>query len=325
VISGVMAILFFNIEQKAFSPEPYKVAFQEQGLYKNAPAIITDMVLGSAKDSKLAHPLLTLLSRDELQSVITELLPPDQLESLMDETIGGFFNYLNGSADSVTINLLPFKRSLVGDGGVRAFTQILLAQPDCTLEQVLTIMTGFFSNQSGLVLCKPPQEAMALVTPLIQTQLQFLAQNFPDNLTLAGSVQSGLFKFRSRLYRVRALMQLMPLVPLILLFVTTLLAIRSFYDWLRWWGIPFIATGAISMLLALIGAPVVRMFMEAVILKGNADMPIVFLEVMRNVTGSLVSHILRPVLIEGIILTLAGAGMVTGAFFLSRKRNLTQN
>lgn len=320
VISAVAAITFFNIEQKAFTSETYKTAFKEQGLYENAPAIFADILMTSATEQGQMSVLLSVLNRDELELVISSLLPPEQLEALIGETFDSFFAYINRDADSVTVNLLPIKRNLVGQGGVRAFTQVMLAQPDCTLEQALSILSGGFSLENGL--CNPPQEVLAAITPLIETQLQLMTLNFPDKLTLAGGRQAGLSDFRTQLGRVRAIMQLTPAIPLVLLLVITIFAVRSLSEWLRWWGWPLIITGVLSALLAFIGTPIVRLFMETVILRGNADMPPVFLDMMRGVLGSLTRLILRPIAFEGIILALIGIGMVVAAYFLSRKQSL---
>jgi len=316
VISGVTAIMFFNIERKAFSSETYKTAFKEQGLYDDAPAIFTEIMLTSATDSGQMSVLLSVLNRDQLELVISSLLPPEQLEALIGDTFDSFFDFLNGDIDSITVNLLPIKLSLGGEGGVRAFTQIMLAQPDCTLEQAFSMAMGGFSMENGLALCKPPQEVMAVITPIIGTQLQIMASNFPDELTLAGDRQAGLSDFRSRLDKVRAVMQLTPAIPLILLFAITAFAVRSLNEWLRWWGWPFIITGGLSTLLAIAGTPVVRLFMERVILQGNADMPPVFLDMMRGVVGSLAGLILSPIAFEGILLAAIGIGMIIGARFI---------
>jgi hypothetical protein len=96
--------------------------------------------------------------------------------------------------------------------------------------------------------------------------------------------------------------------------------------WLNWWGIPFLITGVLGAFLGLVGAPIVRFFMETFILQGNANMPAVFLDMMRNVVGSIASLILKPIAIEGIILALIGAGMVAVAIFLNwRSQQLISN
>ncbi|HSG43270.1 MAG TPA: hypothetical protein VLA72_08955 [Anaerolineales bacterium] len=322
VISGVVAIVFFNIEQKAFSPETYKVTFKEQGLYDAAPAIFTDLIISSMEDSGGASILITVLNRDDMALVIASLLPPEEFEFVINEAFDSFFDYLNGDTESISISLLSLKRHLVSEGGMQAFTQLLLAQPECTPAQALQITLGFLSSGEGLIFCRPPQEAIGFVIPIIETQLQVMTSNLPDRLILADSSQTGLVEFRARLDRIRAIMRLTPAFPMMMLLSIVIFTVRSINDWLNWWGIPILITGIMSALLALIGTPLIRLFVDDVILQGNADMPTIFLDIMRNVTGSLVSQILGPIAIAGIILALIGVGMVVGASFMKRQATL---
>lgn len=319
VISGVLSITLFNVERNTFSSETYKAAFKEQGLYDAAPSIFTDMILLSLDDSGQVSLLLSVLDRNELENVISSLMPSDEFETLMNHIFDSFFQFINGDTDTITISLLPIKQHIVSEGGTQAFMQAMLAQPECSIEQALQITLGFLSTGDGLIFCRPPQEVLGLVTPMIQSQLQVLTSNIPDDLTLSGNDQLGLIEFRSRLDKVRAIMKLTVVIPLFMLIGIILFTVRSLDEWLRWWGIPFVITGIISALFALIGAPVVRYFIQVVLLQGNKDMPAIFLNTMSSVAGSLVGLILRPVAIEGVILVLIGAGMLFGANFISKK------
>jgi len=317
VISSVTALTFFNIEQKAFSVETYKTAFKDQGLYDSAPAIFTDLILSSIEDSGQAALLSSILDKGELELVISSLLPPDEFEDLMNKAIDSFIAYLNGDTNTITISLLSFKQHLASEGGTQAFTQIMLAQPECTAEQALQIALGFLSSGEGLIFCRPPQEALGLVTPIIESSLQLLSSNFPDDFTFTGNDQLGLSEFRTQLNKVRAIMKLTIVIPLFMLIGIVLFTVRSLDEWLKWWGIPFAITGITSALFALIGAPIVRFFLQIVLLQGNENLPAIFLNMMSSVAGSLVSLILKPVAIEGIILALIGAGMLIGIKFLN--------
>ncbi|HKJ38939.1 MAG TPA: hypothetical protein VJ972_09200, partial [Anaerolineales bacterium] len=228
-----------------------------------------------------------------------------------------FFQFLNGETDTITISLILIKQHIVSEGGTQAFLQVMLAQPECTAEQALQIALGFLSTGEGLIFCRPPQEALGLVTPVIEASLQSMALNVPDEMTLTGSDQAGLIEFRTRLEQVRAIMKLTPVIPLFLLLGIVIFAVRSLDGWLRWWGIPFVVTGMTSALFALIGAPVVRFFIQTVLLQGNENMPAIFLNMMSSVAGSLVRLILQPVAIQGIILAIIGAGMVGATYLMN--------
>ena len=125
VISGVTALLIFNIEQKTFAPETYKQAVKEQGLYAQTPTLIASLLIEYSNNSISANALLSLLDKNELTLVVSSLLPPADIEAITNGTLDSGFAFINGESDSVTLSLLPLKRNLAGEGGVRAFTQIL--------------------------------------------------------------------------------------------------------------------------------------------------------------------------------------------------------
>ena len=319
VFSAVIALTFFNIERKAFSSDVYKDAFKEQGLYNTAPAIFTDLLLSSMEEAGYAPVMLAILDKNELTLVISALLPPGELESILNDAFDAFFSYLNNNADTISISLVSFKQHLASEGGVQAFTQIMLAQPECTPEQALQIALGFLSTGEGLIFCRPPQEAIGLVTPIIEVQLQQVANGLPNELTLSANNMAGISEFRAPLDMVRAVMRLTPAFPLMMLFGIIIFAVRSLKDWLQWWGYPFVITGILSFFLAVIGAPIVRLFMENTVFQGNANMPPVFLDMMRNVVDAIVRSILNPIATQGIILGLIGTGMIIGASLLKRQ------
>jgi hypothetical protein len=312
VLSGAGALLLFNIERKAFSSETYKQAFKEQGLYAQAPSLIANLMIESANEPGKATVLSTVLNKDELAFVISSLLPPAEIEAMTNGALDSTFAFISGETDSVVISLLPIKQNMAGEGGLRALTQILQTQPDCTMEQLLQMGAGLLSPNSGLMMCNPPQEVLQMVMPLIESQLQFMTSGIPNELTLITAGRADSSNFRVRLDRIRTVMKLTFLLPLFLLLALTLFAVRSLNDWLKWWGIPFFITGLLTILLALIGAPLIRFFMETAILQGNANTPIVLLDTMQSVSGSLARQILKPVAIQGLVLAVLGAGMVFG-------------
>jgi hypothetical protein len=110
-------------------------------------------------------------------------------------------------------------------------------------------------------------------------------------------------------------MKLSLFLPLVFLLAITFLVVRSLNDWLKWWGIPLLITGIFGTLTALAAAPLVSSMMGVMFSQNSPDMPAIFLELIRNMTGSLTREILRPVTIQGILLTVIGFVMlVVNAF-----------
>jgi hypothetical protein len=316
VVSGTLAFLLFNIEQKAFSSETYKQAFKEQGIYAQAPSLIASLITDPANGSMPA--LMSLLNKGELAFVISSILPPAEIEAVTNDTLDSTFDFINGKSDSVNISLLPFKQSMAGEGGMRAFMQILQSQPACTPEQVIQMGLGILSANTDLKMCNPPQEVLQLIMPLIKEQIQQISQSIPDKLTLVTSDQAEAANFRTRLSQIRIGIKLTFLLPVVLLIALTLFVVRSLKDWLKWWGIPFLATGVATLILALIGAPLVRFIVRIIFLQNNLNLTTEISGVIQNVIDSVARQILVPVAIEGVILLLVGAGMVTGLWLYNK-------
>ncbi|MBK9927367.1 MAG: hypothetical protein IPP66_19025 [Anaerolineales bacterium] len=308
VLSGVLTLLLFNIEQKAFSSETYKQSFKELGLYAQTPSLIANLITDPANGSMPA--MMSLLNKNELAFVISSILPPAEIETMTNNTLDSTFDFINGKSDSVSISLLPFKQSMAGEGGMSAFLQILQAQPACTPEQIIQMGLGLLSANTDLKICNPPQEVLQLVMPVIQEQIQQISQSIPETLTLVSSDQVEASNFRTRLDRIRTGIKLSFLLPLFLLIAIILFAVRSLQDWLKWWGIPFLATGIFTLILAFIGVPLVRFVIKNIFLENKLQAGIS--EIVQNVIDSVARQILVPVAIEGAFLAFIGAGMVAG-------------
>jgi len=320
VITGVMALLLFNIERKAFSSATYKQAFENQKLYERMPAILAAALSSSIAENQNADSYLKALTVADLESSISSILPPEELQTLTNDALDSIFDYLNGETDSAVISLLPFKRHFATDSGVEAIKNILRAQPQCTVEQLTHMGLGLLTG-GDLILCNPPREMMELITPLIGTQLQIMTVTFPDQVTLISGNRSGTANDpRLKLDRMRALMRLTPFLPLIFLLGITVFAGRSLMDWLKWWGYPFVVTGASSLLIALLGAPALGWIIERVMQnQGAGFMHPILLAAMRETVSAVALQILKPVAVEGLMLALPGLVMAIFAAYEARR------
>lgn len=319
VISGVLALLAFNIESKAFNSATYKQAFENQNLYQRMPEILANALHASIAEDVNANPYLKPLTVENWQATITSLLPPEEIKTLTDDALDSAFNYLNGKADSAVISLLPFKTHLAGPAGLEVVKQILRAQPNCTAQQLLQLGLGLLSGDVGL--CNPPEELMGLLSPLIESQLQVLTLTIPDEVTLISEAQSNTTEdLRINLDRGRGLMKATPFFPLAFLFGVSVFAIRSLIDWLKWWGYPFLVTGAISSLMAWIGAPAFGLIVQRILQdQGAGFIPPTLFSTMRETVSVVTSEILKPVALEGLILAIFGLGMIIVALYLAEK------
>ncbi len=321
VISGIAALLLFNTERKAFSSEPYKRAFEDQNLYQRMPAVMSSVLSETLSGNGTANPLA--LGTDTFVSTLLSLLPPQEIKTLTDNTLDEIFAYLNGESDSAEIPLTSLKTYLASPAGADIFMGILSSQPTCTAEQLLQMTLGALGG-GEFVFCNPPPEAMGLIRPLVEAQIQNIANLFPDQITLISNAQSGTENDpRLQLNRIRVLMKITLIFPLILILCITILAVRDLKSWFIWWGYPFLITGVIGLVISVIGVPIVGFIIQTILENraGGIISP-TLLTTLRETINAVARQILNPVAWQGLILTILGVVMIVTAFFLGRRAQL---
>ena len=319
IISGVSALLLFNIEEKAFSSATYKQAFENQGLYQRMPTILGEALTTFVTQNQSAVPFLTAVKTEDWQNIISTLLPPEELKAVADNALDSTFDYVNGKTNSATISLLPVKAHLAGPSGINVVSQILHLQPACTPEQLTQMAMGLLGGQ--VILCDPPPEALGLMAPFIQSQLQTMIAFFPNDVTFISDPRSGTpADPRLKLNTARYVMRLSVFLPLLFLFGITIFAVRSLRSWLNWWGWPLMIIGGISVLIALLGTPLVGWVLRFVIQNQRTIfVPPVLATSLGETASAVAQQMLAPVLIEGFILGFVGLGLVIIATLLVRR------
>jgi hypothetical protein len=187
------------------------------------------------------------------------------------------------------------------------------------MQMGLNLITG-----GDMLLCNPPAELFDLFNPMIESQLQFMTISIPDQITIIEGDRSGTSDDpRIQLNRIRVIAKLTPLIPLFLLLGLTVLAVRSLQDWLNWWSVPFIITGAISALFALLGSPILVLLIQRGIQNGgNASVHPSLLSLIHEILGAVSRQILAPVVVEGALLTMTGIAMIVVAMYLSSREKV---
>lgn len=319
IVSTVLVLLLFNIEQKAFSSATYKQAFEDQRLYERMPNILATTLTTYLSESGINMPFMQFLTVEDWQNNISTLLPPDDLKAMANSALDATFDYLNRRSNSAMISLLPIKAQLAGEAGVQLVLQILRRQPACTPEQLAQMALGLFGGQ--IALCNPPEQAIGLMMPFIQSQLQTITALFPNELTLISSPAPGTPQDpRVRLNAVRSGIKLTLFLPVLLLFGIAVFAARSLRDLFTWWGGPLLFAGGISVIVALLGAPVIGGILRLVIqTQGAFFIPPVLAAALGETASAVAREMLIPVIIEGLVMTALGVGMLGLALLVPRR------
>ena len=323
IFTGVIALLLFNIERKAFTSTTYKQAFEKQNLYHRMPAILANAVTTVVTQNPNLPTFVKTLTAANWESTIASVLPPQELKVITDEALDSIFDYINRRNNSVVISVIPLKSHLVGPSGVEVVKQILRAQPACTPEQLQAIALGFLTG-GDILLCSPPEDVVALLTPVIESQIQFLSVAIPDQITLVPEALSDTPSDpRPKLNNLRLILLFSPLLPVAFLIAITIFAVRDFKGWLNWWGWPLMLTGMGSLLVAWLGSPIVALIVRGFIqIQGARFIPPILLATLEETASSVTSEILYPVVIGGLILAILGFTMAVMALFVARRQEV---
>lgn len=320
VTTSVLALILFNLDRHAFTAETYRQVFANEGFYNQIPAVMANALAASASDQSGLPRVMQGFSTQNWETFLRAMLPAETLKTIGDEALNSIFAYLDNQSDSAQISLAPLKASLTSDAGAQAVFALLSAEPECTLEQIEQ-MGGAIFGQGQIQFCNPPEMIQALITPILQAQLQLAAAALPDQITIArADSASQQTDPRQRLKVIRLMMRLSPLVPLAFLLMVTILAINSLKSWLTWWGIPFSITGVIAVLIGLAGAPVTGFVLQKILVnKIPAYLPVIMLDYAGELAAAMVQQLLKPILWQGLILAVIGTIMIAILFFIKGK------
>ena len=70
IITGVMALLLFNIERKAFSSATYKQAFENQNLYARMPSILANTLSATIVQNQNTPTFIKTLTLPDWEAAI---------------------------------------------------------------------------------------------------------------------------------------------------------------------------------------------------------------------------------------------------------------
>jgi hypothetical protein len=316
ILAGVPVLILFNIERQAFEAATYKQAFEDQHLYERMPSLLAATLSATLSQNAGMVPFLRELTPDEWVGTISTLLPPEELRAMTDQTLDSTFDYLNFRSNTIVISLLPVKARLAGEGGVNVVRQFLTTQPACTVEQLTQMALGLMGG--NIILCNPPEEALGLLEPFIQSQLQAINSTFPNEISLVPGTEAGTPNDpRLGLQFVRSGLEFAPFFVFLLLLLIAVLAVRTVRDLMVWWGWPLLAVGLISGIIGLAGSPLIGWILQLLIqTQVAAILPPVLASSIAETASAVASQMLFPVMLQGFGIAVVGLGMLILSFML---------
>jgi hypothetical protein len=291
VITALAVLPLFNVGLHLFSPDVYKRALDQQNIYDRLPTIAAEQLYtqmhyagppleeeGEAQASPPEPgsgppPTFENLTQADWEQFLSALLPPDWLKAQTESALDQAFAILDSTepTPTVAISLVEWKAHITGEAGVNAFVQLARAQPPCGQDELKQWVA---EGVSELPTCKPPDDVLTAATPQIQTMLNEVVADLPDEADLSqafkgegeeesgetpppdsGGAAQGPLPF---LRTIRLGARLSPLLPLTLLALVALFAVRSWSGLRRWWGIPLLLAGLIGAALAAAFLPAMK-------------------------------------------------------------------
>ncbi len=305
--------------RQALGPEVYDALFNEQRLSsedEREQIAACFRQAGLAVTTEPAPRYLRNLTVANWEEILADIMPPEELQRIVEEILNQTFRYLNGQKVQVNLPMQNVRERIVGEGGMNALLAIIGAQPPCSQAEIQALERLVEGYSGQVSLCRPPDELLARMHPMLQEQLQLTADQIPDQVVILSSDSAaGTPKPGLRILRLG--MRLSPDLPLLCLLFVTLLAVRTPKTWTRWWGIPTFLAGLAATILA---ASLAAIFEQTWILILTGSLPPYLspglIELGHNLAGYLIHSLLEGFVLGGIILGVLGLAAWIGSYFV---------
>ncbi len=358
VMATITVLLLSSIDHTLLNPRTSKQAFVKNKVYERLPTIAArefSLVKGLLANPCASNPetqlakdcfsqsgnasqptgrlgpegtaLLYGLSSEQWETLITYLLPADELqivtESMLDETIG----YFHGAGDSVQMALAPLKDRLTDQAGEELTVLLLGSQPACTEEQLAKLEAMDLSVVGAPpIFCSASREIQLQLSAELQRRLKNVSAELPDEVIIikspSPSIPSSFRRFfgedrQIALQKINKALPYAPLLPLVLLLLVALFAVRSLRGWMRWWGIPLFIAGLVTLIFGTVTFFMFDQIWDKYVLY---DLPPLlasgFGEITQDVARTLTNDLAKRIMLQAGVLTMPALATLYASSFV---------
>ena len=210
--------------------------------------------------------------------------------------------------------------------------EVLLAQPACNgkgIQLMWSIFLGVISPQN---FCRPSQDMIEPIKPIIQVFLEKFSETIPDHKTYAlawtgqgllksnpfGNSVSGAFKL------VRFVLLLSIALPILTLTIVSFIVVRSVRSWLYWWGILFVVSGGLLSIITLVAYYYFSLFGVTLVLsKMPGYLTLSMVSFMRDFMKAILYKLSTGIFLGGVEVGMVGLCMWVGSRFIKPKTALS--
>ncbi len=267
------------------------------------------------------------LTPAELDEIGDALFPPGWVEEQIASIMRQLYAWLDNDEPSpgLALDLRPVAAWL-RSGGAHEFVETLVdSWPACGLQQVEQMLVeAARRGRVSVQYCEPPEPYRTALMDFAATALLAQVEAMPRQLRLSG-VSAGtdaeqVMALKEQMRLVRLLLTHGWLLPLSLLGLIMTLAVRSYPDLARWWGIPLLGGGLLGLALLLVGGAVAEQAIERMAERQASELLALL---VKGMGGGLVEEAQRRLFWQLLVLTMASSGLIlSGAVVGRRKRDL---
>jgi hypothetical protein len=181
---------------------------------------------------------------------------------------------------------------------------------------------GFKGGELPPLLCQPPEplrtDLVSLTTDIVLRQARELPDDLPYQQDAPRDVSpEQIMDLKRSLRTLRGFSRAGWLLPLSALGLITALAVRSWTQLLRWWGVPMLAGGLGTFLAMFIGGGMIEEAQDRGVLR---EIPFFFQSIFRGVLDRFQDAAMGGLFVLAFLITAIGLAMLISGLLLGRRQ-----
>ena len=198
-------------------------------------------------------PMFQYLSPAEREEILMTLVPPEWVDAQLDNVIHSFFTWIESEQPEprIAVDLVPLKEGLLKGGLRQTIDTLIDSWPSCTTDEIEIMREELMrTGEIPIEVCEPPEPYRSQVLDFAVDELGNLIREQPNKIPLIDSLDASpaeVTEFKENFQFLRSVMMWGWFLPASLLGVVMILVIRSMRDIGRWWGIPLLIGGLLSL------------------------------------------------------------------------------
>jgi hypothetical protein len=313
--------MFYNLR---YSSQELQTCLQK-ALGENYTAIANNYVRPTFDQTAIAQPCLNLYATPPppanwMENGISSLSPNPlivaDLQVLAKAALDQIFAFLDDGAQVPQLSLVAFKQHLRVNG-VEIVKQRIRVQAACTMGENQAIEQSIAKSDTGMgfLSCNPSDLTLIHWEALGQRLVDSSINSYADNVDIFEPGTAPTPDTLNTLRRIRAAILFGPLIPMGFLLLVTLLVVRTWPDWMRWWGIPLLSAGILTLVFGAISIVLLKYLAGQIL---NSNFPAVYMNATYNADlkqtiidtiGRVTVIVMTPALLQGCLISLAGFGL----------------